>query len=182
MILKYNGIPALSIIRETKPTQIIVSDELDKSGYTWLTALSAKMNQADMEQLLRKIDALKLTSDKELADSVLEISVRANQTLVKKLRGDGHMCQALLEIMEPEINKIKASVAESVTQSVTESVTQSVTESVTQSVTESVTQSVTQAKISSAVRCFHDFGIDDVQIKQALIKHFHLSADEADGY
>lgn len=84
------------------------------------------------------------------------------------------MCQALLEIMEPEINKIKASVAESVTQSVTESVTQSVTES--------VTQSVTQAKISSAVRCFHDFGIDDVQIKQALIKHFHLSADEADGY
>ncbi len=96
------------------------------------------------------------------------------------------MCQALLEIMEPEINKIKASVAESVTQSVTESVTQSVTESVTQSVTESVTQSVTQevtqAKISSAVRCFHDFGIDDVQIKQALIKHFHLSADEADGY
>ena len=76
--------------------------------------------------------------------------------------------------MEPEINKIKASVAESVTQSVTESVTQSVTES--------VTQSVTQAKISSAVRCFHDFGIDDVQIKQALIKHFHLSADEADGY
>ncbi|MDE6968698.1 MAG: hypothetical protein K2P69_02875 [Eubacterium sp.] len=170
MILKYNGIPALSIIRETKPTQIIVSDELDKSGYTWLTALSAKMNQADMEHLLRKIDALKLTSDKELADSVLEISVRANQTLVKKLRGDGHMCQALLEIMEPEINKIKASVAESVTQSVTESVTQS------------VTQEVTQAKISSAVRCFHDFGIDDVQIKQALIKHFHLSADEADGY
>ncbi len=68
MTLKYNGIPALSIIRETKPyglfryfkkhnirlcrpchgiyhvldnvlfpTQIIVSDELDKSGYTWLT-------------------------------------------------------------------------------------------------------------------------------------------------
>ena len=44
--------------------------------------------------------------DRRLADAVLEVSVRANQEIVKELKGDASMCQALLEIMEPEINKI----------------------------------------------------------------------------
>ena len=42
----------------------------------------------------------------ELADAVLEVSIRANQEIVKELKGDESVCQALLEIMEPEINKI----------------------------------------------------------------------------
>ena len=45
--------------------------------------------------------------DRELADSVLQVSVSANKQVVEELRGDENMCQALLEIMEPEINKIK---------------------------------------------------------------------------
>ena len=44
--------------------------------------------------------------ERELADAVLEVSVRANQEIVEELKGDESMCQALLEIMEPEINKI----------------------------------------------------------------------------
>ena len=40
--------------------------------------------------------------------SVLEVSVRANKEIVNQLKGEGDsMCQALLEIMEPEINEIK---------------------------------------------------------------------------
>ncbi len=45
-------------------------------------------------------------SDREFADAVLEINVRANQRIVDELKGENSMCQALLEIMEPEINKI----------------------------------------------------------------------------
>lgn len=37
----------------------------------------------------------------------MEVSIRANRKVVEELRGDGTMCQALLEIMEPEINKIR---------------------------------------------------------------------------
>ena len=37
---------------------------------------------------------------------MLEVSIRANQEIVNELKGDESMCQALLEIMEPEINKI----------------------------------------------------------------------------
>ena len=44
---------------------------------------------------------------KELADSVLEVSIRANWEIIKELRRNENMCQALLEIMEPEIDKIK---------------------------------------------------------------------------
>lgn len=40
-------------------------------------------------------------------DSVLEASMQANEQAVRKWRGDDIMCQALLNIMEPEINKIK---------------------------------------------------------------------------
>lgn len=72
------------------------------------------------------------------------------------------MCQALMEIMEPEINKIK--------------------QSVTQSVTQSLTQSVTQSKIASAVKSFRDFGISNSNIKDTLIRNFGLSAEEAEKY
>ncbi len=36
----------------------------------------------------------------------MEVSIRANQQIVEELRGEEIMCQALLEIMGPEINKI----------------------------------------------------------------------------
>lgn len=38
---------------------------------------------------------------------MLEVSIRANWEIIKELRRDKNMCQALLEIMEPEIDKIK---------------------------------------------------------------------------
>ena len=57
-----------------------------------------------MKELIEK---LKLKLDKELADSVLEVSIRANWEIIKELRRNENMCQALLEIMEPEIDKIK---------------------------------------------------------------------------
>jgi hypothetical protein len=44
---------------------------------------------------------------KEPADSVLEVSIWANWEIIKELRRNENMCQALLEIMEPEIDKIK---------------------------------------------------------------------------
>ena len=55
---------------------------------------------------------MKQKFDRELADSVLEVSIRANQHIIDELRGDDIVCQALLEIMEPEINKMKAEIKE----------------------------------------------------------------------
>ena len=91
-------------------TQILVAKELNSVNHTWLKALSARMKRDEMEYLLHKIETLKPGFDRELADAVLEVTVQANQRLVDELKGDEHMCQALLEIMEPEIMKIKEEV------------------------------------------------------------------------
>ncbi len=94
------------------PTQIVVVREMDRKSHTWLKALSRKMKKQDIKELLEKIESIKQKFDRELADSVLEVSIRANRHIVEQLRGDDNMCQALLEIMEPEISKIKAEIKE----------------------------------------------------------------------
>lgn len=94
------------------PTQIVVAGERDRKSHMWLKALSGKMKKQDIKELLEKIEAMKQKFDRELADSVLEVSIRANRHVVNELRGDDSVCQALLEIMEPEISKIKAGIKE----------------------------------------------------------------------
>ena len=140
------------------PTQIVVTKELDKKEHTWLTALSEGMKKQDMEAFLEKIEALTQKFDRELADSVLEVSIRANRKMVEELRGDGHMCQALLEIMEPEIIKIK------------------------EEVREETRQEIRQETILRAVKGFLDLGADDDRIKELLKENYDFSDEEAEEY
>ena len=88
----------------------------------------------------------------ELADSVLEVSIRANRQVVGELRGEDGMCEALLEIMAPEINQIVLEKTQKVAQEVTQKVTQKVTQEVTQEVTKEVTREVTQEVTKEVTR------------------------------
>ena len=140
------------------PTQIVVTRELDKKEHTWLTALSDGMNKRDMEAFLERIDGLTQKIDRELADSVLEVSIRANRKIVEELRGDGNMCQALLEIMEPEIMKIKEE-------------------------TRQVTREETRREIIiRAVEGFRDLGANEGRIKEILKEKYGFSDEEAEKY
>ena len=78
------------------PTQIIVTKELNEEAHIWLKALSGEMHKEQMRKLLEKIEKLKMEFDRELADSVLQMSIGANKQVVEELRGDENMCQALL--------------------------------------------------------------------------------------
>lgn len=126
------------------PTQIVVGRELKQENHTWLKALSDKMQKQEMKELLKKINSLTQKFDRELADSVLEVSIRANKQVIGELRGEDSMCEALLEIMEPEINQIIGEVTKEVTREVTKEVTQEVTREVTRKVTREVTKEVTK--------------------------------------
>ena len=64
------------------------------------------------------------------------------------------MCQALLEIMEPEINEI----------------------------VESKIQKKIQESILSAVKGFRDLGADDEKIKEILMSNYELTPKEAAMY
>ena len=87
-------------------TQVIVTRELNGKSHGWLKSLSDKLKKEEMEALLKRARSLSGKLERELADAVLEVSVKANREIVEELKGDEAMCQALLEIMEPEINKI----------------------------------------------------------------------------
>ena len=80
----------------------------------WQFRLYGKPNRRDCSDILKKIiipyrihigeySILKEKADKEFADSVLEVSIGANKQVIEELIGDGDMCQALMEIMEPQL-------------------------------------------------------------------------------
>lgn len=56
-----------------------------------------------------KVELFHAKLDREFADAVLGIAIKANWQVAQELRGDGSMCEALMELMEPEINKIGVS-------------------------------------------------------------------------
>ena len=144
------------------PTQIIVTKELNPKEHVWLNALSDGMQKEQMRDLLETIEKLDLRFDRELADSVLQVSISANKQVVEELRGDESMCQALLEIMEPEINKIK--------------------ETVKEEVTKEVTKEVTRQSIRNTIVALKDCGYTDMAIKQVIIKAYNISSKEAENY
>ena len=80
--------------------------------------------------------------------------IRANRRAVEELRGDEGMCEALLEIMEPEIMKIK----------------------------EETRQETMREAILRAVEGFRDLGADDDRIKEILKKKYAFSDEEAEKY
>lgn len=87
------------------PTQIIVTGELKPENHVWLRALTEKMDKQDMKKLLEQVQALGRKLDRELAGAVLNVSTEANQAAIVEMRGDESM-EALLRILEPEINQI----------------------------------------------------------------------------
>lgn len=140
------------------PTQIIVTKELNPKEPLWLSALSGGMQKQQMKALLEKIEGFDTKFERELADSVLEVTVRANWQIVQELRGDEHMCQALLELMEPEINKIKKEAEEE------------------------AQRKGMQKGIKGTVTALRDCGQNEEAIKEAIVRVYNLSSEEAERY
>lgn len=141
------------------PTQIIVAKELDKKSHTWLKALSGDLKRQDMEELLKKIQALTKSFERELTDSILEVSIQANRKIVEELRGDESMCKALLEIMEPEINKI-----------------------VEVETKKRVEVEVKKERILATIEILKEIGKDENEIKKTLMHKYNLQEAEIEPY
>ncbi len=136
------------------PAQIVVTGELDKTEHTWLGALSGKLKKQDMTELLEKICRLTKKVDRELADSVLEVSVGANRETVEEMKGDVNMCQALMEIMEPQLLLREK---------------------------EGIEKGLHKG-IQGTVEVLRELGHSDAGIKEIIIKKYALSMEEAEGY
>lgn len=137
-------------------TQIIVGREL--KSHMWIKALSDRIEKQEMRNLLEKVIALTQKFDRELADSVLEVSIKANKKIVEELRGDDSMCQALLEIMEPEINRrVETEVNRRV-------------------------ETEVRSYVLRSVKSFRELNVDNDAIKEMLVKNYGLTLKEAEEY
>lgn len=87
------------------PLQIVVTRELDLERHTWLVALSGRLEKEQVRRILQKAERLRDEREKELADSVLQVCIAANRKIVEELKGEESMCQALREIMKPELEQ-----------------------------------------------------------------------------
>ncbi len=139
-------------------TQIIVGRELRQKEHTWIKALSDRVQKQEMRELLERVHGLTQKYDRELADSVLEVSIGANWEIVEELRGDDSMCKALLELMEPEINKI------------------------VELELQKERQKESRKSIVNAVKSFRDLGADNKRIQEILVKNYELTPEEATLY
>ena len=191
------------------PTQIIVTKELKGEQHTWLKSLTDKMEEKDMRKLLEDASHLNKKIDKEFADSVLEVCLRANGKLIKKLKGDDTMSEALLEIVEPIIaDRLELLIADRAEQLAAErermieiQIRKEAKEEAAKAREEAakVKEEATKVKeeaakareeaakvkeegIKAMVEILHDLGNDNGVIRAAIKKQYHLPEEEVSKY
>ena len=152
------------------PTQIIVTGELNKKEHIWLSSLSNKMKKQDMKELFNRIHQLENTFDRELADSILEVSISANKEVVENWKGEDTMCNALMEIMEPEIRLREKELEEAALQ-----------RGMQKGIQKGMQKGIEKG-IQTAIDMLRNFGHQDREIKDMLIKEYNLSTEEIEKY
>ena len=148
------------------PIQIITTRQLDKKSHTWLNALSSKLDKRDIRNLLDMICMLTEKTDREMAGSVLEVSIGANRHVVEELMGDDLMFETLMEIMEPRINEIRKIDREA-------------------ALLEGRRVGQREGRkegIQGAIEMLRNLQFNDDEIKSEIIRQYDLSDDEAAGF
>lgn len=155
------------------PTQIVVTRELSRPEHTWLTGLSDRLREQELMELLRRTRGLWNSYDKELASAVLDVSFRANQKVLKKLKGgdDKMMFEALRELMEPEINEIRES-----------AVREGELRGERRGEQRGEQRGERHGRILERIEILRDVGYSNDEIKAVIMKKFNLDEAEAMAY
>ena len=104
----------------------------------------------------------KSPEDIEYAGSVLEVSIGANRRLVEEMKGDAGMCQALMEIMEPQLLlRDEEKISEGIQRGIEKGM---------------------QEGIYKTIDVLRKFGHKKEEIKAAIMEEYGLSAKEAEGH
>ena len=102
---KYKGVYYVSGVLGM-PTQVIVTSELDDADSVGLRILSDNPKEKDLLAFAEISMTLKDKDDRENADAVLQVSVSANKAVYDEMkRRYPEMCEALRELMRPEIDE-----------------------------------------------------------------------------
>ena len=160
------------------PTQVIVTKELEMDAHIWLKALSDGVAKQDMAELLKRISRLTEQGDRELADSVLEVSAQVNRQVLEELKGDNSMSEALLEILEPLVKPQLLLMEEEIKRNAWEEGLKKGLEEGRKRALEERLQEEIKKGIQGTVDVLRDLGHGDAEIRQIIQKKYGLS-DEA---
>ena len=86
-------------------TQILVLKELNPEMHLWLTSLSKKLSRPTAEKLVIRMNELVEKDEREYADSVLEVVMKANKKIFSKFKEVPVMCEELVKLFEPEMKE-----------------------------------------------------------------------------
>ena len=157
------------------PTQIIVTGELKADDHIWLKALSGRMRPQDMKRLFEYVLRLNGKHDRELADSVVDVSVRANEWSRETLmKGEERMSGALLEIMMPQVKKEAREMAVGMAQDMAKDMAQDMVKG--------MAQQVRRQGIRDTVSALRSLRHDDDEIKRVIMDQYDLTDQDAEEY
>lgn len=148
------------------PTQIVVTRELNESGHIWLRVLSEKISIQEMENLVEKVRGLEGKFSRELADSVLEVSIQANEQRIEEWKGGGNMGPALMRLMQPELDILEK-----------EAVQRGMERGMQEGMQEGV-----QTGIQKTIEILQDLGHENGKIVQIVKEKYSLTDEEIEKY
>ena len=140
------------------PAQIIATNELEGKTHLWLKALTDKMGKTDMERLIEESSMVSGGYERELVESILEVALNANRSLIEELRGDVKMGEMILKVVQPLILEIKK-----------------------EAKTEGIEEGMEKGKILGAVEILRSFNSND-ETKKIIMEKYHLTENDAEKY
>lgn len=88
-------------------TQVVVTSEISREESRWVSRLTENLTKQDMRTMVSDMQNAQGKHERECADAVLEVVMRANTELFHTVKEETDMCKALEELMAPEIEAIK---------------------------------------------------------------------------
>lgn len=144
------------------PIQIIATRELEQDKHMWIKALTDKMEKEDMEKLIEKSSEISNEHEKELVESILEVTLKANSSVAEKLIGDVKMGEMILKIVQPLILEKEKKAK-------------------TEGIQEGIEKGIEKGKILGAIEILRSFNSND-DIKTIIMDKYHLTESDAEKY
>jgi hypothetical protein len=86
------------------PAQVVLSGKVGDKENVWLRSLSDKVDEDAAREMVSATQKLKNKGDKDNAEAVLQVSVKANIGIYDKIKEERDMaCEALRELFKPEL-------------------------------------------------------------------------------
>jgi hypothetical protein len=88
------------------PAQVVLSGKVGDKENVWLRSLSDKVGEDAAREMVSATQKLENKGDKDNAEAVLQVSVKANIGIYDKIKEERDMaCEALRELFKPELEE-----------------------------------------------------------------------------